>query len=333
MRVTIKGLTDSTITFNTLGIILRGNSAKPELYPNSIARHIDIKTDEQMRELVGLKNAKLVEVIDESEQKVTVSTKDIATPTNPEPKKDLPPELTRPEPQVTTTTTITTDESVETEEIEDMPPKLIQPDAPQPEEPEEEEVLTIASKKVEEPKKKVGRPKKKSAKNKKSTKVKSVKRSKNLDVAEEPKETEDAEEDSKIVVMTPNGPITGKAANNMAGDMPESEATRASIEALKQMEEEEAQPESLIDESKLDASEQMGGTVVIATGDSNMAKVEMKNSILPEADAIKERGIKFIDPNGDDSPVDDSSLDESIKDIFIDSDDYPEDEGDDFIEC
>ena len=67
MRVTIKGLTDSTITFNTLGIIIRGNSSKPELYPNSIARHIDIKTEEQMRELISLKNSNYVSFFDESE--------------------------------------------------------------------------------------------------------------------------------------------------------------------------------------------------------------------------------------------------------------------------
>ena len=66
MRVTINGLTDSTITFNTIGIILRGNSSKPELYPNSIARHIEINNEAQMRELVTLKNAKLISVIDES---------------------------------------------------------------------------------------------------------------------------------------------------------------------------------------------------------------------------------------------------------------------------
>ena len=70
MRVTIKGLTDSTIAFNTIGIILRGNSSKPDMYPNSTARSIDIKTEEQMRELVGLKNAKLIEYTDDSETPV-----------------------------------------------------------------------------------------------------------------------------------------------------------------------------------------------------------------------------------------------------------------------
>ena len=56
MRVTIKGLTDSTIAFNTIGIVLRGQTS---------AVHIDIKNDDQKRELIGLKNAGLINVISE----------------------------------------------------------------------------------------------------------------------------------------------------------------------------------------------------------------------------------------------------------------------------
>ena len=140
MRVTIKGLTDSTITFNTIGIIIRGNSAKPSLYPNSIATHIDIVNDEQMRELVTLKNAKLISVTDEAQaetedQKTTVSTQDIVKVEEiedaPIPVDDLPPELTQPEPiqpselpevitPATYSETHTVEETVEIEEIEEI---------------------------------------------------------------------------------------------------------------------------------------------------------------------------------------------------------------------
>lgn len=326
MRVTIKGLTDSTITFNTLGIILRGNSAKPELYPNSIARHIDINNDAQMRELITLKNAKLVSVIDESAVQAQpqmysppMLQTPVITPVVPKPSQAPKP------PPVEMNV-------IKAEEIEDMP-------SVQPEE-EEEEILTVSSKK------KTGRPKKvKETKTPKTTKkvvkepkntVKAspIKRSKNFGT---PLAKDGMEDDSKIVVMTPNGPITGKAANNMAGEMPESEATRASIEALRQMEEEEAVPESLVDESKLDISQRMGTSAVVATGENSVQKIAMRNSILPEAEAIKARGIKFIDPTGDGNPIDDGSeLDESIKDIFIDDDGddgkAKEDGGDSFIE-
>lgn len=303
MRVTIKGLTDSTITFNTLGIILRGNSSKVELYPNSVAKHIDIKTEDQMRELICLKNAKLIEVIDETNPapSIPIATKNVVI----QPIQPVQP--TQPKPEV----------KPPVEEIEDAP-------VTQDEEIEDDVPLTVSNKKQP---KKVGRPKKNvKAKVAKVAKVKSIKRIEAPDPI-------DKEDGSKIVVMTPNGPIEGNAINNMSGEIPESEATRASIEALKQMEEEErGETESLVDESKLDVSERMGEEVVVATGENSITKIAMKNSILPEADSIKNRGIQWISPDGEDSVQE--NLDESIKDIFIDGEDPKDgDEPDNFIEC
>lgn len=331
MRVTIKGLTDSTITFNTIGIIVRGNSSKPDAYPNSVAKHIDIKNDEQMRELITLKNANLISFVDEDEeQKISISTQNIAT--KPvvitsktkliQPKQPTVSKLSAPP--------IVEDSNIiSLEEVEDMP-------LPQPEE-NEEELLTIGA--VNPKKKKshrktgkpVGRPKKNPETEKiaKTSKVKPIKRSKNFGTPNVQKEDE---KDSKIVVMTPGGPVQGNAVNNMAGDLPESEATRASIKALKKIEEEEAIPEKPVDESKLDVSQRMGEAAVIATGDNVTKKVAMKNSLVPEAEAIKNRGIKFINPNGDDSDEVDHNLDESIKDIFIDNNDNNDDNDDNFIE-
>jgi len=338
MRVTINGLTDSTITFNTIGIILRGNSSKPELYPNSIARHIEINNEAQMRELVTLKNAKLISVIDESIVQVP------AQPAQSEckaPKNDKPLEVkstvvhTYQKCDKPVNSTSSETNIVMVEEIEDMPTssKNIV----------DEDSLVIPSKKSV---KKMGRPKK-TDKKEKTTKTKTAKKEKDVIVKTikpikpvkrsnkftVPKELS-KEEDSKIVVMTPNGPIESKSINNMAGEIQESEATRASIEALKQMEEEESVPESLVDESKLDISQRMGTAAFVATGENNITKVNMKNSILPESDVIKNRGVKFIDPTGDNNPVDESDLDESIKNIFIDNQDSDDsdDSDDSFIE-
>lgn len=308
MRVTIKGLTDSTITFNTLGIIIRGNSFKPELYPNSIAKHIDIKTDEQMRELISLKNAKYVSFFDESET-ASISTLNATVVPNkpviqvPNTSKTVWKNPVKIIPAAEETNIVNNDD------IEDMPSKKVVED-------EGEELLTVETKKN-----KGGRPRK-DAKKASKIKAKPIKKSSSISKPQ----ASGMEPDSKIVVMTPNGAIEGHAVNNMAGEMPEGESTRASIEALRQMENEEAEPESLVDESKLKQEEQMGGTVVIATGENGIVKGKMKNSLLPEADAIKKRGIKFIDPNGDDAPL---STKDTSKDAFIDGNDSVDSDGDD----
>jgi hypothetical protein len=65
MKVTIKGLTDSTITFTKIGFTLRGNHRKLEQFPNSVASNVEISTKEQIDELNSLVSAKLIEVIEE----------------------------------------------------------------------------------------------------------------------------------------------------------------------------------------------------------------------------------------------------------------------------
>jgi hypothetical protein len=67
MRVTIKGITPSTIAFNTLGIVIRGNNSNPKLYPESIARHIDVNNEDQLTEVNTLVNAGLIRVEVEEE--------------------------------------------------------------------------------------------------------------------------------------------------------------------------------------------------------------------------------------------------------------------------
>ena len=137
--------------------------------------------------------------------------------------------------------------------------------------------------------------------------------------------------------------------STFAGEIPESEATRESVEAMKRLEEEEkAELEgrkvdidpTLINESKLDPSEQMGRPAIVSDmGETK--KIDMVNSAIPGSDEVRNRD-PFIDDNplpkvtGDKakepSPVinvpginnDPEELD------FIDDD--PPDDGDSFIE-
>lgn len=287
MKVTIKGITASTIAFNTIGIILRGDSRNPEQYPNSIARHIDIVNDEQMRELISVKNAGLVQV----------EREDII-PTQPVPNVKIA--------------------KIEMPKIEEV------------KEEAKEEVEDSPSAKNSQ--KKFGRPKgskNKVADQKKQTKIsKPVKAVKSVSRVEEIKE-DNKEENTEVIVMTPSGPVVGKATRSVMGDLPESQATQASIDALKELEANEAMDAetTFIDESKLDPSERMGEKAIIVNGMNSTEKVSMKNSILPEADAVK-NAPKFIQLKDADILA---KEDKQAKDSFIDNNDNG-DEPNDLIE-
>lgn len=102
---------------------------------------------------------------------------------------------------------------------------------------------------------------------------------------------------SRVVIGTPDGAKQGRMKYSAIDDIVESEQTRASIEAMEKLEKEEKEeislPDTLIDESKLDASEQMGRKAIIAT-EGGLDEVNMVNSILPEAKVIKDAD-PFID--------------------------------------
>lgn len=279
MRVTIKGLTGSTITFNTLGIILRGDSKQPELYPTSIARHIEIKNDEQMREVIGLKNAKLISVEREDVEVFEVPA-----------QKPVVAEPTMIKKGVCT-------------------PELVKESKPESK-PEVKDAVE------DSPVKKLGRPK--GSKNIDPEKVPTVKEavSKIKKLAPVAAKKEETDPEDVVTIMTDSGPVKGKAVRNVAGEIKDSERTRASIEALAQIEAEENVEDTVIDESTLPEQERMGGTAVFATGDQGMKKSAMKSSILPEAEAIK-NSVKFIS-------MKDSEIltkeEEDAKNAFIDKD-------------
>ena len=64
-KVTIKGLTNCTITLNKMNMVLRGNCKDLKTYPNSILANVDVQNAEQERELFVLQEAKIIQVIDE----------------------------------------------------------------------------------------------------------------------------------------------------------------------------------------------------------------------------------------------------------------------------
>lgn len=284
MRVNICGLTDMTISFTGIGLILRGKVK---------ASNIDIKSDDQMRELISMKNAKLISL--EMEEVVPVLFK------APEAIKIVLEDLKEED----LDEIVLPDLPDTTDDIEDSvsKPISISPLIP--------EIPTIPklenSKKLED---------NANAKNKKT--IKRVAKSEN---SEETKKTSINDEDEgEVVIMTSTGVKRGKSKRMMSGEMPESEATKASIEALKKLEDEERGDieeeanRKPIDESSLPLEERMGGKATIAFGPKNTESVKMKNSILPDAEQIRNANL---------IPLEDKSYKqkekERIKSAFIDS--------------
>ena len=154
---------------------------------------------------------------------------------------------------------------------------------------------------------KKGRGRPKGSKNPKNLKNKprEVKKSENI---------ENNQLEGTVIVGTASGPVSGKMKKNVVSDLPESEQTRASLEAMKKLEDEEveeARKEATrppVDESRLDVSERMGNKATIATGKDHK-ELEMKNSYVPESEVIKEA-----------DPFIKEETDDKIDDVFIDKD-------------
>ena len=129
---------------------------------------------------------------------------------------------------------------------------------------------------------------------------------------------------SDVVMMSPDGnAIRGKMSKTSDYDAPDSEVTRASLEAAQQIEDEAAEAEARnaipVDESALDMSERMGNDVVVS-GEKGTSKTKIGRSALPP---VKTDWINLEDSlNGQPDPADNA---------FIDKD-KPDDKSDAFIE-
>jgi hypothetical protein len=171
------------------------------------------------------------------------------------------------------------------------------------------------------------------------------------------KEAQDKTEQDggRVVIGTGNGTYESKMVKNAIDrflDDDESDRTKASIDALKKMELEEAgkdAEETVVDESKLPPQEQMGRQATVSTGDKE-TKEDMVNSVLttnkdrdpfidrevkvevkPEvkAPAAKKRGRpkKIITPKEELSQIEKSKIEttkeekpkDKDEDIFIDT--------------
>ena len=286
MNVTIKGITPSTIAFNTLGIVIRGDSKDLKQYPNSIARHINVTSESQWSEVNSLVNANLIQVVSEDEEQKENEVKDVE------------------------------------KKVEVKPKKRGRPKGSTKSNPKEE--------KSQKPKKR-GRPKGSTNKKNKAPLVKKVNRVKGGGSG-----SDDLEDESKSYVVTPDGVQSTKGKKSSEFTIGENESTKASLKAMAKLKKEEADElmkyaneEDLKDQEGLDSSDRMGMEAVISTGEGNQEKVALKNSVVPEADSIKKRGVKFIDEDND--VKDNDVKDDDVKDAFIDNNEQDDDE-DDFLE-
>jgi len=361
MKVTIKGITDSTIVFNTLGIIVRGNSNKND--SGSCAYHVDIDTVDRQNEINRLVNAKFITV--ESEEPIEHKTPIIQV------CSDNPFDIVPVASYKKGTVFVDYDGGIEDCQAVANIDECFETDVEFERKAYENEYIEASKSEafcengvkvscdiistpngqdgvfynlcaedlksnddsnsgtVEESKAigKRGRPK--GSKN-----VNGVKQKETISQVKKPiapkKITKSSnvglKDGSDVVVMTADGPRTGQMKRNAIGDINDSESTKASIEAMEELnrEEKKSMDSEPIDESKLDLSDRMGLRAVVSCGEGNAQSVSMKNSVVPEAEQIKNRGINFIDST---EPENEDSL--LIDENDADNDD---DNGLDFLE-
>lgn len=100
------------------------------------------------------------------------------------------------------------------------------------------------------------------------------------------------QEGSRVVITNGKQTFETKMRKSYANDLPETEATKASLEAMEKLEREERGedvPPPAVDESKLNPSEQKGGKATIMREGVNQ-KVDLTNN------AVRLKGTKDVDP-------------------------------------
>jgi len=306
MRLTIKGMTASTIAFNSLGIVIRGDSKNPHLYKESIARHIDVVNEDQLSEVNSLVNAGLISI----EVETVGGVNEIPTPVISK-FQSVSKLVSAPVASAPVATKIDDDN-----DIEDAPSKPI---------PENEQDSAKGR----------GRPK--GAKNRKTierenanaVEPKKIVKLSNSDP--EIKSTDDIE--SRVVIMTTSGAKGGNMSRSASGEIDDNEATKASLEAMKRIEAEESDIDNDVKfcDKNLDLSEQNGLSAIVSSGEK-LLKIAMQSSVLPEASQIKDRAVKFVDDEVDAEDLEDFIDHEASPDISNKSEIDPKTEDDDFLE-
>lgn len=280
MKIIVVGKTDCIITLNKIGMPIHGKQQAL----------VEIDNDEKKNEILGLKRAGLLDIIEvniaeEREKEAIVEIHGDSS----EPNGNVP--YTKPEdaPRATETPVEPINLTLAT------PPTATSEPAP------------------ESKKNKGGRPR--GSKNKKAAAV--TKKTEQERVVEAEAKTQKM--GARVVISTGNGSVESKMRRTFEGEIPETETTKESINALEKIEKEEVEDKKQgsikVDESNLDPSEQMGRqAVVVQEGKQN--KKELSNSIIPGQKEIRDN-INFIDENKKDK----------ANDAFIDGN-----EGDDDID-
>lgn len=102
---------------------------------------------------------------------------------------------------------------------------------------------------------------------------------------------------SRVVMATVDGVKEGRMSRSVVDDIPDSERTKASLEAMERLQKEEEEeiylPDVTVDESKLPPNEQMGRKATISTPEGDM-KVNLVNSVVPESKQSREAN-PFVD--------------------------------------
>jgi hypothetical protein len=233
MRVNVYGLTESTITFNTLNMILRGKYSEDfeECGLGSTALNIELANQDQINEMNQIEGLGLIRVerLDEVQEETEAEIKTYAD------------EIFMEE------TTSRRQKAQELEEqpspsnVAEVPPSAVDLEIPQ----------------------------------------------------------EDLSESTDVIVMTENGPKSGKMVHKMNGEINEDDPRcKAAMDETQKLKEEEERLDDLIDDSVLDPSERMGSTAVVGTGNGKAETMSMKNSAVGE-----KIEPNFIDLEFDDEPA------------------------------
>jgi len=294
MRLAIKGVTGATITFNTLGLILRGTEATIQ----------DINTSEKEAEIRELEINRLIRTInvDEMEKrKAEIDTE----------QRELDGGIDE-DPQSNYIEHIEYAEQVE--QVEDAPAiEDILEESAQVPEVEESEDVADESEDVAEVVEDIEVVTAKVA-------VVPVPSPATVSSLEIPKEA------SNVTIHTGERVITGKMVNASGPSQAEdTEQVRASLDAMKILEDEEREansedkPDPTI--GKFEANGQMGRKATVATAEGQ-AQPTMRNSVVPEADPVRD---PFIDRK--------EKAEDNSAEAFIDEIAGGDEKSEEFIEC
>ena len=262
MIITIKGITNSTITFSN-GMYVRGNSNDLQSYPNSIINNVDIVNEKLLNEILNFEKSGFIKIV-------------YPEPVIEQKQETAIPSIDKVEsvslPLTSTETTITTEEIIENkteivEKIEEQKSDIAT------------EVLPTATQENNTPTENKPKPNKKSN-------ARTIKRIQ--------KESKD-----NFVENTVSENIN-KSSTVYNVEQNES-LIKESMEANKKIEEDEkSQPSSTENNDELPVQEKMGNVAVISTGNKKTQQVNMTPSVEKSIHKISDNPF-LIEPDNDDS--------------------------------